>query len=270
MPLIVPPALRFPLPIIKPLRTPTEIKETTGKAVGWKTSDFRLNYKGWELREFSKALAAGMTQRAALKHALNGTRLKAVGGMLNQQIDAAKLAALPEVQRAVARYKDKARRAHLMDMIERRGHCARVARRSSTPPNAVINAVMADAKLAGELDDSPKVDVTFNQVLANVQAITAAAGGNGLLPTDGERRVIEAKLAGSGEVVPVEFSNVRTQQGATTEVEAEEIPQAHPLDGARTVFEIEMDDEEISSGEPPVFGEIEDENNQPTDEDDQS
>ena len=252
MPLIVPPALRFPLPIIKPLRTPVEIQEATGKAVGWKTSEFRLNYKGYELREFSKALASGLTQRAALKHALNATRLKQVGGQMNQTIEAAKLAALPEVGRAVARYKDKARRAHLMDMIERRGHCARVARRSSTAPNAVINAVLADAKLAGELDDSPKVDVTFNQVLANVQALTAAAGGNGLLPTDGERQMIEARLA-SG--------SVRTVEPIASEPEkAGEIPPAHPLDGARTVCEIEMDDEDTQSvsDAPAVFEEIDD------------
>lgn len=253
MPLIVPPALRFPLPVIKPLRTPTEIQEATGKAVGWKTSEFRLNYKGYELREFSKALASGMTQRAALKHALNATRLKQVGGQLNQTIEAAKLAALPEVGRAVARYKDKYRRAHLMDMIERRGHCARVARRSSTAPNAVINAVLADARLAGELDDSPKVDVTFNQVLANVQALTAAAGGNGLLPTDGERQMIEARLA-SG--------SVRTVEAIASEPEkaGEEIPHGHPLDGARTVCEIEMDDEDTQdvSDAPAVFGEIAD------------
>lgn len=253
MPLIVPPALRFPLPIIKPLRTPTEIQEVTGKAVGWKTSEFRLNYKGYELREFSKALASGLTQRAALKHALNATRLKQVGGQLNQTIEAAKLAALPEVGRAVARYKDKYRRTHLMDMIERRGHCARVARRSSTAPNAVINAVLADARLAGELDDSPKVDVTFNQVLANVQALTAAAGGNGLLPTDGERQMIEARLSGA---------SIRTVEAVAVEPEqvGEEIQQAHPLDGARTVCEIEMDDEEpqAASDEPAVFGEIAD------------
>ena len=258
MPLIVPPALKFPLPVIKPLRTPTEIQEVTGKAVGWKTSEFRLVYKGYELREFSKALASGMTQRAALKHALNATRLKQVGGQMNQTIEAAKLAALPEVGRAVARYKDKARRAHLMDMIERRGHCARVARRSSTAPNAVINAVLADAKLAGELDDSPKVDVTFNQVLANVQALTAAAGGNGLLPTDGERQMIEARLAsalpgrgGDGEAVEIEAESV-------TETPA--IPPAHPLDGARTVCEIEMDDEDTQSvsDAPAVFEEIDD------------
>ncbi len=253
MPLIVPPALRFPLPIIKPLRTPTEIQEVTGKAVGWKTSEFRLNYKGYELREFSKALASGLTQRAALKHALNATRLKQVGGQLNQTIEAAKLAALPEVGRAVARYKDKYRRAHLMDMIERRGHCARVARRSSTAPNAVINAVLADARLAGELDDSPKVDVTFNQVLANVQALTAAAGGNGLLPTDGERQMIEARLSGA---------SIRTVEPIASEPEqaGEEIPHGHPLDGARTVIEIEMDDEEpqAASDEPAVFGEIAD------------
>lgn len=260
MPLIVPPALKFPLPIIKPLRTPTEIKETTGKAVGWKTSEFRLNYKGYELREFSKALASGMTQRAALKHALNATRLKQVGGQLNQTIEAAKLAALPEVGRAVARYKDKYRRAHLMDMIERRGVCAYVARRSSTQPQARINAVLADARLAGELDDSPKVDVTFNQVLANVQAITAAAGGNGLLPTEGERQMIEAKLAGSVETAPAAFSNVRTPQGTPIEAEVDGIPQSHPLDGARTVCEIEMDDEDTQAvgDEPAVFGEIDD------------
>ena len=253
MPLIVPPALRFPLPIIKPLRTPTEIQEATGKAVGWKTSEFRLVYKGYELREFSKALASGLTQRAALKHALNATRLKQVGGQLNQTIEAAKLAALPEVGRAVARYKDKYRRAHLMDMIERRGHCARVARRSSTAPNAVIYAVLADARLAGELDDSPKVDVTFNQVLANVQALTAAAGGNGLLPTDGERQMIEARLA-SGSVRTVEPIASEPEKGG------EEIPHGHPLDGARTVCEIEMDDEEeqAASDEPAVFGEIDD------------
>ena len=254
MPLIIPPALKFPLPVIKPLRTPTEIQEVTGKAVGWKTSEFRLVYKGYELREFSKALASGMTQRAALKHALNATRLKQVGGQMNQTIEAAKLAALPEVGRAVARYKDKFRRAHLMDMIERRGHCARVARRSSTAPNAVINAVLADARLAGELDDSPKVDVTFNQVLANVQALTAAAGGNGLLPTDGERQMIEARLAsalpgrgGDGEAVEIEAESVT--EAASTQ------PQAHPLDGARVVAEIELDDEEEQV--PAVFGEIE-------------
>lgn len=253
MPLIVPPALRFPLPVIKPLRTPTEIQEATGKAVGWKTSEFRLVYKGYELREFSKALASGMTQRAALKHALNATRLKQVGGQLNQTIEAAKLAALPEVGRAVARYKDKYRRAHLMDMIERRGHCARVARRSSTAPNAVINAVLADARLAGELDDSPKVDVTFNQVLANVQALTAAAGGNGLLPTDGERQMIEARLA-SGSVRTVEPIASEPEQAG------EEIPHGHPLDGARTVCEIEMDDEDTQSvsDAPAVFEEIDD------------
>lgn len=253
MPLIVPPALKFPLPIIKPLRTPTEIHEATGKPVLWKTSEFRLNYKGYELREFSKALASGLTNRAALKHALNKTRLKQVGGQLNQTIEAAKLAALPEVGRAVARYKDKYRRAHLMDMIERRGHCARVARRSSTAPNAVINAVLADARLAGELDDSPKVDVTFNQVLANVQALTAAAGGNGLLPTDGERQMIEARLAGT---------SIRTVEVVAGEPEqaVEEIPQGHPLDGARTVCEIEMDDEDMpdASDAPAVFGEIDD------------
>ena len=253
MPLIVPPALRFPLPIIKPLRTPVEIQEATGKAVCWKTSEFRLNYKGYELREFSKALASGLTQRAALKHALNATRLKQVGGQLNQTIEAAKLAALPEVGRAVARYNDKYRRAHLMDMIERRGHCARVARRSSTAPNAVINAVLADARLAGELDDSPKVDVTFNQVLANVQALTAAAGGNGLLPTDGERQMIEARLA-SGSVRTVEAIASEPEQAG------EEIPHGHPLDGARTVCEIEMDDEDTQSvsDAPAVFEEIDD------------
>lgn len=253
MPLIVPPALRFPLPVIKPLRTPTEIQEATGKAVGWKTSEFRLVYKGYELREFSKALASGMTQRAALKHALNATRLKQVGGQLNQTIEAAKLAALPEVGRAVARYKDKYRRAHLMDMIERRGHCARVARRSSTAPNAVINAVLADARLAGELDDSPKVDVTFNQVLANVQALTAAAGGNGLLPTDGERQMIEARLSGAS-ICSVEAVASEPEQTG------EAIPHGHPLDGARTVCEIEMDDEEeqAASDEPAVFEEIDD------------
>ena len=223
--------------------------------MGWKTSEFRLVYKGYELREFSKALASGMTQRAALKHALNATRLKQVGGQLNQTIEAAKLAALPEVGRAVARYKDKYRRAHLMDMIERRGHCARVARRSSTAPNAVINAVLADARLAGELDDSPKVDVTFNQVLANVQALTAAAGGNGLLPTDGERQMIEARLAGSSsrtmEAVEVDAESV---------TKAPAIPHGHPLDGARTVCEIEMDDEDTQSvsDAPAVFEEIDD------------
>ena len=251
MPLIVPPALKFPLPVIKPLRTPVEIQEVTGKAVGWKTSEFRLVYKGYELREFSKALASGMTQRAALKHALNATRLKQVGGQLNQTIEAAKLAALPEVGRAVARYKDKYRRAHLMDMIERRGHCARVARRSSTAPNAVINAVLADARLAGELDDSPKVDVTFNQVLANVQALTAAAGGNGLLPTDGERQMIETRISGGNareaQVMQVDAESVT--EAASTQ------PQAHPLDGARVVAEIELDDEEEQV--PAVFGEIE-------------
>lgn len=254
MPLIVPPALRFPLPIIKPLRTPTEIHEATGKAVCWKTSEFRLVYKGYELREFSKALASGLTQRAALKHALNATRLRQVGGQLNQTIEAAKLAALPEVGRAVARYKDKYRRAHLMDMIERRGVCAYVARRSSTQPQARINAVLADARLAGELDDSPKVDVTFNQVLANVQALTAAAGGNGLLPTDGERQMIEARLSGG---------NAREVQAVEVDAEsvtAGEIPQGHPLDGARTVCEIEMDDEDTpaESEAPAVFEEIDD------------
>lgn len=256
MPLIVPPALKFPLPIIKPLRTPTEIQEATWKAVGWKTSEFRLVYKGYELREFSKALASGLTQRAALKHALNSTRLKQVGGQLNQTIEAAKLAALPEVGRAVARYKDKYRRAHLMDMIERRGHCARVARRSSTAPNAVINAVLADARLAGELDDSPKVDVTFNQVLANVQALTAAAGGNGLLPTDGERQMIEARLS-SGIAREVQAVEV---DAASVTGEPEPYAHGHPLDGARTVCEIEMDDEEqqAASDEPAVFGEIDD------------
>lgn len=253
MPLIIPPALKFPLPVIKPLRTPTEIQEVTGKAVGWKTSEFRLVYKGYELREFSKALASGMTQRAALKHALNATRLKQVGGQLNQTIEAAKLAALPEVGRAVARYKDKFRRAHLMDMIERRGHCARVARRSSTAPNAVINAVLADARLAGELDDSPKVDVTFNQVLANVQALTAAAGGNGLLPTDGERQMIEARLA-SGRTVLPEAQGMEIDAESVTEAASTQ-PQAHPLDGARVVAEIELDDEEEQV--PAVFGEIE-------------
>ena len=251
MPLIIPPALKFPLPVIKPLRTPVEIQEVTGKAVGWKTSEFRLVYKGYELREFSKALASGLTQRAALKHALNATRLKQVGGQLNQTIEAAKLAALPEVGRAVARYKDKYRRAHLMDMIERRGHCARVARRSSTAPNAVINAVLADARLAGELDDSPKVDVTFNQVLANVQALTAAAGGNGLLPTDGERQMIETRISGGNareaQVMQVDAESVT--EAASTQ------PQAHPLDGARVVAEIELDDEEEQV--PAVFGEIE-------------
>ena len=259
MPLIVPPALRFPLPIIKPLRTPVEIQEATGKAVGWKTSEFRLNYKGYELREFSKALASGLTQRAALKHALNATRLKQVGGQLNQTIEAAKLAALPEVGRAVARYKDKYRRAHLMDMIERRGHCARVARRSSTAPNAVINAVLADARLAGELDDSPKVDVTFNQVLANVQALTAAAGGNGLLPTDGERQMIEARLSGAS-IRTVEAKDAMVELSIGNADSPNEFPQAHPLDGARTVIEIEMDDEEpqAASDEPAVFGEIAD------------
>ena len=253
MPLIIPPALKFPLPVIKPLRTPTEIQEVTGKAVGWKTSEFRLVYKGYELREFSKALASGLTQRAALKHALNATRLKQVGGQLNQTIEAAKLAALPEVGRAVARYKDKARRAHLMDMIERRGHCARVARRSSTAPNAVINAVLADARLAGELDDSPKVDVTFNQVLANVQALTAAAGGNGLLPTDGERQMIEAKLANGLAVLP-DAQVMQVDAESVTEAASMQ-PQAHPLDGARVVAEIELDDEEEQV--PAVFGEIE-------------
>lgn len=253
MPLIVPPALRFPLPIIKPLRTPTEIKEATGKPVLWKTSEFRLVYKGYELREFSKALASGLTQRAALKHALNATRLKQVGGQMNQTIEAAKLAALPEVGRAVARYKDKARRAHLMDMIERRGHCARVARRSSTAPNAVINAVLADAKLAGELDDSPKVDVTFNQVLANVQALTAAAGGNGLLPTEGERLAIESRLANGRTVLP-EAQVMEADSESVTEAASTQ-PQAHPLDGARVVAEIELDDEEEQV--PAVFGEIE-------------
>ncbi len=253
MPLIIPPALKFPLPVIKPLRTPTEIKEVTGKAVGWKTSEFRLVYKGYELREFSKALASGMTQRAALKHALNATRLRQVGGQMNQTIEAAKLAALPEVGRAVARYKDKFRRAHLMDMIERRGHCARVARRSSTAPNAVINAVLADARLAGELDDSPKVDVTFNQVLANVQALTAAAGGNGLLPTDGERLAIEAKLANGRTVLP-EAQGMEIDAESVTEAASTQ-PQAHPLDGARVVVEIELDDEEEQV--PAVFGEIE-------------
>lgn len=256
MPLIVPPALRFPLPIIKPLRTPVEIQEATGKAVLWKTSEFRLNYKGYELREFSKALASGMTQRAALKHALNATRLKQVGGQLNQTIEAAKLAALPEVGRAVARYKDKYRRAHLMDMIERRGVCAYVARRSSTQPQARINAVLADARLAGELDDSPKVDVTFNQVLANVQALTAAAGGNGLLPTDGERQMIEARLSSgiASEVQAVEVD------AASVTGEPEPFAHGHPLDGARTVCEIEMDDEEAqaASDDPAVFGEIDD------------
>lgn len=253
MPLIIPPALKFPLPVIKPLRTPTEIQEVTGKAVGWKTSEFRLVYKGYELREFSKALASGMTQRAALKHALNATRLRQVGGQLNQTIEAAKLAALPEVGRAVARYKDKFRRAHLMDMIERRGHCARVARRSSTAPNAVINAVLADARLAGELDDSPKVDVTFNQVLANVQALTAAAGGNGLLPTDGERQMIEARLANGRTVLP-EAQGMEIDAESVTEAASTQ-PQAHPLDGARVVAEIELDDEEEQV--PAVFGEIE-------------
>ena len=257
MPLIIPPALKFPLPVIKPLRTPTEIQEVTGKAVGWKTSEFRLVYKGYELREFSKALASGMTQRAALKHALNATRLKQVGGQMNQTIEAAKLAALPEVGRAVARYKDKFRRAHLMDMIERRGHCARVARRSSTAPNAVINAVLADAKLAGELDDSPKVDVTFNQVLANVQALTAAAGGNGLLPTEGERLAIEAKLKKGLAALP-EQQAIEVDSESVTEAASTQ-PQAHPLDGARVVAEIELDDEEpqAASEVPAVFGEIE-------------
>ena len=251
MPLIVPPALKFPLPVIKPLRTPVEIQEVTGKAVGWKTSEFRLVYKGYELREFSKALASGLTQRAALKHALNATRLKQVGGQMNQTIEAAKLAALPEVGRAVARYKDKYRRVYLMDMIERRGHCARVARRSSTAPNAVINAVLADARLAGELDDSPKVDVTFNQVLANVQALTAAAGGNGLLPTDGERQMIETRISGGNarEVQAVEVDAESVTEAASTQ------PQAHPLDVARVVAEIELDDEEEQV--PAVFGEIE-------------
>ena len=253
MPLIIPPALKFPLPVIKPLRTPVEIQEVTGKAVGWKTSEFRLVYKGYELREFSKALASGLTQRAALKHALNATRLKQVGGQLNQTIEAAKLAALPEVGRAVARYKGKFRRAHLMDMIERRGHCARVARRSSTAPNAVINAVLADAKLAGELDDSPKVDVTFNQVLANVQALTAAAGGNGLLPTEGERLAIEAKLKKGLAALP-EQQAIEADSESVTEAASTQ-PQAHPLDGARVVAEIELDDEEEQV--PAVFGEIE-------------
>ena len=174
-----------------------------------------------------------------------------MGGQLNQTIVAAKLAALPEVGRAVARYKDKYRRAHLMDMIERRGHCARVARRSSTAPNAVINAVLADARLAGELDDSPKVDVTFNQVLANVQALTAAAGGNGLLPTDGERQMIETRISGGNarEVQAVEVDAESVTEAASTQ------PQAHPLDVARVVAEIELDDEEEQV--PAVFGEIE-------------
>lgn len=250
MPLIVPPALRFPLPIIKPLRTPTEIHEATGKPVLWKTSEFRLVYKGYELREFSKALASGATNRAALKHALNATRLKQVGGQLNQTIEGAKLAQLPEVQRAVVKYKDKARRAVLMDMIERRGHCARVARRSSTAPNAVINAVMADAKLAGEFDETTKVDVTFAQVLQSIQAAQSGMGGNGMLPME-------------GELVELPKPTQRATGGMIETQETEpalEIEQGDPMDGgARIVGEIEMDEDEDVSTAEAVFGEIEDE-----------
>jgi len=128
-----------------------------------------------------------------------------------------------------------------------------VARRSSTAPNAVINAVLADARLAGELDDSPKVDVTFNQVLANVQALTAAAGGNGLLPTEGERQMIEARLANGRTVLP-EAQVMEIDAESVTEAASTQ-PQAHPLDGARVVAEIELDDEEEQV--PAVFGEIE-------------
>lgn len=247
MPLIVPPALRFPLPIIKPLRTPTEIKEATGKAVGWKTSEFRLVYKGYELREFSKALASGMTQRAALKHALNATRLKQVGGQLNQTIEAAKLAALPEVGRAVAKYKDKFRSRHLMDMIERRGVCAVVARRESSKDSDRLTAVQLDAKLAGELDERPELSVNFQQVLQNIQA----AGGGAMLP---------AAPSGGDEMMlpaPKAVSNVRIEQE-----QAVDVLSSDPLGERRVVAEIEMDEEEDvpdGSHESAVFGEIEDE-----------
>jgi hypothetical protein len=247
MPLIIPPALKFPLPIIKPLRTPVEIHEATGKAVGWKTSEFRLVYKGYELREFSKALASGMTQRAALKHALNATRLKQVGGQMNQTIEAAKLAALPEVGRAVAKYKDKFRRRHLMDMIERRGVCAVVARRESSKDSDRLTAVQLDAKLAGELDERPELSVNFQQVLQNIQA----AGGGAMLPA--------APSVGGGMMLPAPeaVSNVRIEQEQAVEVLASD-----PLGERRVVAEIEMDEEEDGpegSHESAVFGEIDDE-----------
>ena len=247
MPLIIPPALKFPLPVIKPLRTPVEIAEVTGKAVGWKTSEFRLVYKGYELREFAKALASGLTQRAALKHALNATRLKQVGGQLNQTIEAAKLAALPEVGRAVAKYKDKFRRRHLMDMIERRGVCAVVARRESSKDSDRLTAVQLDAKLAGELDERPELSVNFQQVLQNIQA----AGGGAMLPA--------APSGGGGMMLPAPdaVSNVRIEQEQTVEVLASD-----PMGERRIVAEIELDDEEDEaegSHEPAVFGEIEDE-----------
>lgn len=259
MALTVPPPLQFKFPKqIQPLRTADEIAEATGRPVLWRTSDFRLTYTRWELRNFAKLLAAGAAAGEALKQAVTEKRYRQIGGKLNKAIEAQRLADLPEVKRAVREYQAKNAKRQLMDMIERRGHMARLARRPSTPPASVINACIADARFAGELDPETKVDVSFQQVLQSVQLINAQAGACGLLPTDAERARIEAKLAGGRQEA---FSDVGIERGGEI-VEAEEgtpVPQAHPLDGARTVAEIEMgDDEEEAENAPAIFGEISD------------
>ena len=135
MPLIVPPALKFPLPVIKPLRTPTEIQEVTGKAVGWKTSEFRLVYKGYELREFSKALASGLTHLSA-RHGLGEVRGDGLLWALELGADTA-----PEVVR-------QCRQQGLL-VNAARPHCLRLMPRLNSTPEevqeglAILGRVMA-------------------------------------------------------------------------------------------------------------------------------
>jgi hypothetical protein len=201
MSLMIPPALQFPHP--KPLRTPEEIAEATGRLPEWRTSDFVLTYTKGELKTFAVMLAAGRSAGHALKFALGHKRYEMIGGKLAKGVEAARLQQLPEVKSAISAARSQARRDALMDMTERRGHCARIARKRSTPPASVIQAVLADARLAGELDEGPKLDVTINTVLASLSGTIG-------LPSDDERRMLAAKavsgaavsLPGAGDEVP--------------------------------------------------------------------
>lgn len=191
MALMIPPPLQFPRP--KPLRTPEEIEEATGVRPEWRTSDFVLAYSKQELKSFAVMLAAGRSAGQALKFALGHKRYAMIGGVMAKGVEAARLQTLPEVRSAIKEAKAKARREALMDMTERRGHCARVARKRSTPPASVIAAVLADARLAGELDEGPKMDVTINTVL---QSLSGTIG----LPSDEERRMLAAKAVSGAAV----------------------------------------------------------------------
>lgn len=201
MALMIPPPLQFPRP--KPLRTPEEIEEATGVRPEWRTSDFVLTYRKADIRNFAAMIAAGRSAGQALRFAVGAKRYNQIGGKMAKNVEAARLQTLPEVQSAITEAKAKARREALMDMTERRGHCARVARRRSTAPASVIAAVLADARLAGELDEGPKMDVTINTVL---QSLAGTIG----LPSDEERRMLAAKavsgaavsLPGAGDEVP--------------------------------------------------------------------